>query len=196
MCIENIVSILSICIGVLTALVAFVTIIFGYNLLIFQKSINKEVDKLKKQTEKSLCQISNEIKVSLNNAMKLSMVQNDIDKFIEHDVKDCILTRQNRLMNVVLAIESVANIENPYVSASILNQLYKILIGIGKDTNAFEIKDSEIYNYDFLSTVVDKNIKIVEQNNMSELLFREKNGDFAIRDAVRGFLDFYANPSK
>lgn len=191
------VAILSVIIGVLTVIVAGVTIMFGYNLTIFRKKIYRQIylleSKMQENLEKQKEYIDKTTSENLAYSIKFNHIQNDILTFVDKEIKSGIVKHEDGLFSLSQALKVSAETKNPYISVSVLNQITKILIGAKKE-DYFNTKNRlSIINYEgLLNEYVDENIKIIENYNMQNLLLNKDGNYLIIKDYIRELIKTYS----
>lgn len=191
------VAILSVIIGVLTVIVAGVTIMFGYNLTIFRKKIYRQIylleSKMQENLEKQKEYIDKTTSENLTYSIKFNHIQNDILNFVDKEIKSGIVKHEDGLFSLSQALRVSAETKNPYISVSVLNQITKILIGAKKE-DYFNTKNRlSIINYEgLLNEYVDENIKIIENYNMQNLLLNKDGNYLIIKDYIRELIQIYS----
>lgn len=191
------VAILSVIIGVLTVIVAGVTIMFGYNLTIFRKKIYRQIylleSKMQENLEKQKEYIDKTTSENLAYSIKFNHIQNDILTFVDKEIKSGIVKHEDGLFSLSQALKVSAETKNPYISVSVLNQITKILIGAQKE-DYFNTKNRlSIINYEgLLNEYVDENIKIIENYNMQNLLLNKDGNYLIIKDYIRELIKTYS----
>lgn len=191
------VALLSVIIGILTVIVAGVTIMFGYNLTIFRKKIYRQMhlleSKMEENLEKQKEYVDKAISANLNFSIKFNYIQNDILTFVDKEIKSGIVKHEDGLFSLSQALKVSAETKNPYISVAVLNQITKILI-VTKKENYFNTKNRlSIINYEGLfNEYVDENIKIVENYNMQNLLLNKDGNYLIIKDCIRELIKAYS----
>lgn len=191
------VAILSVIIGVLTIIVAGVTIMFGYNLTIFRKKIYRQIylleSKMQENLEKQKEYIDKTTSENLAYSIKFNHIQNDILTFVDKEIKSGIVKHEDGLFSLSQALKVSAETKNPYISVSVLNQITKILIGAQKEDYLNTKNRLSIINYEgLLNEYVDENIKIIENYNMQNLLLNKDGNYLIIKDYIRELIKTYS----
>lgn len=193
---EYCISILSIAIGIIAVLVAVVAIMFGYNLTIFRKKMEKRIKDLREEINSDLEAYTQDYDKKLSKCQRdmvdFGLIQKDIILFIDMEIKSGLASLKNGMMSLSVALRKSAELENPYISASVLNQLTKVLTVTSKDDfvgrkNVISLLDAQ----ENIGKYVEKNIKILENSNMLNLLVDTDDNPQYVRECINKLIRVY-----
>ena len=190
------IAILTAAIGVVAILVAVVAIMFGYNLAVFRKKIENRLKDLKEESDNNLDAYKREFDERLskyqNDMVAFGLIQQDIALFIDMEIKSGLASIKNGTMSLSVALRKSSELNNPYISASVLNQLTKVL-AVTSETD-FAKKKSILGFVDTQKSIVEyveKNIKILEDANMLNLLVDADGNPQYVRECISKLVKVY-----
>lgn len=190
------ITILSTVVGIVAILVAIMAIMFGYNLTVFRKRVDNKIKRLKKESDDNLETYKRELDERLskyqNDMVAFGLIQQDIALFIDMEIKSGLASIKNGTMSLSVALRKSSELNNPYISASVLNQLTKVL-AVTSETD-FAKKKSILGFVDTQKSIVEyveKNIKILEDANMLNLLVDADGNPQYVRECISKLVKVY-----
>lgn len=175
-------------VGILSFIVAILALMFGYNLIVHWNKIKLKINKIDNELKEFDNLIKNEYIKSIGDSMKVSSIQINLYKFVNENIKEGILSFNKKLMLIIDSLKEAKELDNPYVSASLLNDLLKIISSIENYKNVVE--NPACFDYEkMLHELMFQNINIIKKYNKSDLLIHDNNNNIAIIDVVNKLID-------
>lgn len=158
------IAILSVIVGILTLIVAGVTIMFGYNLTIFRQRIDDKIKKMNDDFEEKVTDC-------FRKSIDIYSIQHDINEFRDYEIKSGLAAHKNGMLSLIHALDLSAKIKNPYLSADVISKFVKLMDVI--DENNLVGNKGQIQYYDYerkLNESVQRNLWIIQEANLQHLI--------------------------
>ena len=188
---------LGVIVGILALIIALLAIMFGYNQFVYFNKIKKKYRLLDSKINELEKLIEDKYLKAVGDSEKVVHMNRHIDKFVDNSVKSGIVKHNAGIMELCYSLDDAQKLDNPYVSAYLLNRLTKLMIGIGSIEELEIPKGIDMFDYDsLLRERIKENVEIVKNAKMEYLFMTGGKDKLPIYECLDKFLLIFKENGK